>query len=336
MTDTESPFFGPLFIVGMPRSGTKLLREMIDNHPRVAALPIETEFLPYWVKQWDRYGDLSRRSQFSRFGASCQKFPFFIYLAERGTQIDTGAWFDRCHDFSPAGVFEGLARTALGISRQDSTIWADKSPSYLTHIGLLDRLFPEARVIHIVRDVRDYCLSINKAWGKNMIRAAQRWSDDVSFAHSTGSTLGPRFLELRYEELLEHTVEAMRRVCAFLSIPYQDDLISLTRPTENLGDTKGVSGIVRSNVNKFRSEMKPATRTRIERISGEMLLSAGYQCEISDEFTRNGRWRMRYYQLLDGINLIAATARERGLAGALRFIYKYYLISGNRQRPDDD
>ena len=64
---TKEHFKGPLFIVGIPRSGTKLLRGLLDEHPMIGIPPIEIEFLPYWEKRWRDFGDLSDPYMFSKF-----------------------------------------------------------------------------------------------------------------------------------------------------------------------------------------------------------------------------------------------------------------------------
>ena len=60
-------FNGPVFIVGMPRSGTKLFRELLNNHSKLAFPPNESEILPYWSKNWHVYGDLTKFENFKRF-----------------------------------------------------------------------------------------------------------------------------------------------------------------------------------------------------------------------------------------------------------------------------
>src|SRR3712207_7075395 len=105
--------------------------------------------------------------------------------------------------FGPAEVFEALVRHDVGAPRGSDLIWGDKSPMYTEHIGLLAELYPQARFIHIVRDARDCCLSAHNAWRKNMVRWAQRWAEGVTKARADGRRIPDRYLEIRYEDLLE-------------------------------------------------------------------------------------------------------------------------------------
>jgi hypothetical protein len=324
---------GPLFIVGMPRSGTKLLRGIINGHPCVSIPEIETEFLPYWVKKWETFGDISDEHQFQQFYRSCQGLPFFVYLKDANKHIDVKSWYKQCRNFGPAGVFEALVRTYLGLTDDDAVIWGDKSPSYLTHLQLLKQLYPQARFIHIIRDVRDHCLSINKAWGKNVLRAAQRWSDDVAVSRTIGSTFGDNYLEIRYEDLLDDTAEIVGQVCHHLGISYHDELLDFPGSTENLGGAKGKRGIVGDNIGKYKIAFDSRTIMKIEIIAGKTLTASGYDCDYSDEPIRLGPLRLRYFQILDGVNLFIFSAKERGFIAALRFVIRYFAVSGNRQNP---
>ena len=331
MAELSPPFRGPLFVVGMPRCGTKLLRAILNAHPSISIIGFETEFLPYWVINWERFGDLGDRHQFKKFYQSCLTLPFFVYLKDEGLVVDAEMWYEMCDDYSPSGVFEALARVHLGLSPSTNIIWGDKSPSYLTHIALLKRLYPEARFIHIIRDVRDYCLSINRAWGKNMIRAAQRWSDDVACAQSVGSRLGLDYLELKYETLVRSPESTVRNIFDFLAIPFIGDVLNLSRPTENLGDAKGVHGIVEDNTGKYEEAMDSKLLETIESIACETMSSAGYRCDSAVNSVRVSPIRMRLYQLRDGLNLLRFSANERGRRGAFCFVYRYFATSGNRR-----
>ena len=63
-------FTGPIFIVGMPRSGTKLLREILNNHSLIAIPDNESHFIPYLYDRLDKYGDLKNLNNFKHFSDS--------------------------------------------------------------------------------------------------------------------------------------------------------------------------------------------------------------------------------------------------------------------------
>lgn len=324
---------GPLFLVGMPRSGTKLLRGLLTSHSKIGISKVETEFLPYLVRQWPRYGDLSSPENFHSFYSEITKLPYFIYVQYRGTIIPEEVWYEWCRgDFSAASVFEALIRHKVSMPYGVEGIWGDKSPSYIGHLPLLRQLYPNARFIHIVRDVRDYCLSIQKAWGKSPIRAAQRWVDGIEKVREDVEPFPSQYLEVKYEDLLKKPDEIVRNCCVFLGLDYEEDMLEKAHLnlTENKGDAKGYTTIKGDNTEKYKVKMSQGLQRRIEKISNVTLHSCGYESTYTGQAVRVSDFMMRMYQMLDGINLFLMRFKVRGFLSALDFEMRYFWVSGNR------
>jgi hypothetical protein len=308
-------FSGPLFLVGMPRSGTKLLGTLLNRNPRIRICTLETDFLPYWIDRWAEYGDLSDRETFARFVGETANVPFFINLDYYDRRVDEESWYNACPDYTASGVFEALLRLESGATA-DTDIWGDKSPSYTRHVSLLLEHFPSARIVHLVRDVRDYCLSINNAWGKNMIRAAQRWTDDVSGARAAGRVRPDVYLEVRYEDLLADPGGVMERICDFLDIEFLPEMTRLKKPAEQVGDATEAK-IKKDNVQKYIDRMDPGTRRTIESVAGHVLKDMGYPLDADVRRKRIGGLRMLMYQISDAFGLFRSSVKERGLLRAV-------------------
>lgn len=323
-------FRGPLFLVGMPRSGTKLLRTMLNRSPAVGIPAVETEFFPYWISRWKSWGDLSDRRGFAAFYEEVTRLPYFVYQAERASVIPLEDWYAASAPFTPAAVFEALIRRDAEAPRSGARIWGDKSPSYIHHLPLLRAHFPEARFLHIVRDARDHAMSMKKAWNKHPLRAAQRWVDGVETARRDAAAMPDRYLELRYEDLLQRPEPLLRRCCALLEIPFDPAMADPGQVTENLGDAAGLSGLKRDNAEKWRSQMPERLRLRIERIAGPTLRSLGYPTEHVGPAERISPAALRLYQARDAVGLVRAELAQRGLLGALRFRVDTWRVSGNR------
>ncbi len=326
----HSNFYGPLFIVGMPRSGTKLLRSILNKHSRICIPEIETEFLFYWINKINKFGDLNEFSNFKKFYEWTIRLPYFIYRKERCELIDVNDWYASCGTFNVQDIFKALICTDECIEKDQ--IWGDKSPSYLTHVFDLKKLYEEAKFIHIVRDVRDYCLSINYAFGKNMYRAAQRWADDITTSMEQGQDLKKSYIQMRYEDLITQPEENIRRICTFLDIKYEADMIQLSASTENIGSAKNTRGILKTNKKKYVEQMSPSIRRRIETIAGGVLKKLGYEGCLVDESRRLPKWMMTIYFLLDGFNIIALAKDRRNIFSKIIFYVRYVVCSGNRQR----
>lgn len=317
---------GPVFIVGMPRSGTKLLRSLVSQHSKVAIAEYETEFYPYWVKNWSMFGDLSDKEIFEKFYQDTIRLPYFKYAEADHKLIDQSRWMAFCKDYTPSGVFEALIRLDVGADRGSGIIWGDKSPSYILYLELLKKDFPQARVIHIVRDVRDYSISVNNAWGKNIFRAAQRWVDGVNAARTASKHFIDDYLEVKYEDLLDDPEKTLRHICEFLKIGFEPGMLTLSRAPEQVGDARGSTEVVRSNKNKYEEKLSKKAIEKIENISGKTLNESGYSVRNSSGNQRLSKPLMAYYQLLDGMNLLVKTVKRNGVAGALRYIYGALIV----------
>jgi hypothetical protein len=313
-------FTGPLFIVGAPRSGTKLLRDLVKQHPSIGIPDYETEFLPRLVQIQERFGDLSDSREFNRFYAWAVRFMYFKYMEAEGRLIPADAWYRGCESFGVQGVFEALCRHDAGVPRGSAGVWGDKSPNYREHLPLIDELWPEARVVHIVRDVRDVSLSSHQAWGKHVLRNAQRWADEVGGCRVAGRALGERYLELRYEDLLEEPERWLTAVAEHVGQRFDPRMLQPDRPSENLGDTRGQLGIVAGNTYKWKSRMDEPTQRAIEGCCGGLLETLGYERRYPDQpQARFSRGQMLRWKLQDGASLFRFRVKDWGLVDAVKY-----------------
>ncbi len=320
-------FAGPLFLLGMPRSGTKLLRTLLNAHPAIHIAQVETHFIPYWHANWDSYDDLADLQSFRKFYDKALGLPYFTYTRDFQPVITCEDWYEGCKRYDLPGVFEALIRHDAGLPGQTAGIWGDKTPSYLTHMPLLKALFPAARFIHIVRDARDFCLSSNRAWGKHMLRSAQAWSDGISTAMQGARQLGDDYLLLRYEDLVQDPETTLRNTCSFLGVAFRESMLTLSAPAENLGDTRESSSIVAGNTTKYLGAMNPGTLRKIESITAGELRVLGYPVAYTGPIQRLSATRLWCYKLLDGVNLVRFEAGHRGLLNALKFRWRLFSTS---------
>lgn len=320
------PAEGPLFLVGMPRSGTKLLRGLLNEHSRIGIPLNETEFLPRWLSRWDDLGDLSDPAAFQRFFADVVGSVYFVNrLEEHGQRIDPMVWHAACRGYTAPAVFEALIRHDAAVP--EGGVWGDKSPGYLAHLPLLKAHFPQARFIHIVRDARDYCMSMKKAFGKSATRASQRWRDRIAEAREQARAFPEDYTEVRYEDLVADPGPELARLCGFLGLDFEPGMLELSRATENIGDARGQKRVVASNVEKWRTQMPDRRRQRIERIAGDVLAELGYPVTETQR-QRVGKPALLALQAYDGAQLIRKEAQKRGWAEAVRFRLRLFAETG--------
>ncbi len=318
-----SIYNGPIFLIGMPRSGTKLLRSLLNQHPQIAIPEIETEFLPGLLNDYSVNHKFSR-SEFSDLYCSIIKFPYFRYMSEHRNIITEKEWFSACNDYSLSDIFEALIRYSTNTVGKNEIIWGDKSPSYICHIGLLKEIYPSAKFIHIVRDVRDYVVSMSNAWGKNKLRAAQRWADSLDKAHADITYIKDDVIVVKYEELLDNHETILRKIIHFLELPFDERVLKLLSVSENLGDAKGYKEIISDNKNKYKSVLTTKKISSIERLAGHTMVNYGYSVGYTGSRRRLHPWELKYYQFLDAVNLVLFERKKRGLYGSIIFYWNYY------------
>lgn len=204
-----SPF--PM-VVGVPRSGTTLLRLMLDAHPQLA-IPPETGFL---------MGSLGATANPEAIARQICQFPeaapaWADYALQAHAFVDAAARLE-----AGAGVGDVLRLFyRLYAQRFGKPRSGDKTPGYL---GLMPRVvetLPEAHFIHIIRDGRDVALSWRNTWfapSQSIAVLVEEWARQINQARQAASALN--YLEIRYDQLLTNTADCLRRICAFIDLPY--------------------------------------------------------------------------------------------------------------------
>ncbi|MGB7051296.1 MAG: sulfotransferase [Acidimicrobiales bacterium] len=179
----------PAFIVGCPRSGTTLVKMMLDAHPNISCGP-ETLFMRH-------IADLERQH--------LQLTQFLISEEE---------WHAHLRDLF---LWLHVRRAAqLGKTR-----WVDKSPSYAVITDFLDTLFPNCQIVHVIRDPRDVIDSWRRRWGlRSAFRATRLWPLHVQRARQFGAAHPDRYFEIRYEKLVRSPEQVMRELVEWLEEPW--------------------------------------------------------------------------------------------------------------------
>jgi hypothetical protein len=180
--------------------------------------------------------------------------------------------------------------------------WGDKTPQYVLHMELIHQLLPEASFVHIIRDGRDVALSLKRVWfgPKTVGDAAVWWADAVRAGRDQGSRL-PRYLEIRFEDLVRDTETALRGVCQFLRLSWDSAMLDYhKRAAERMQETNrphwvpSISKTIHtaelaemfhlttktpqaSQVGRWKLEMTDNERRAFEAIAGDLLAALGYE-----------------------------------------------------------
>jgi hypothetical protein len=207
-------------IVGAPRSGTTLMRLMLDAHPNLA-IPPETGFL----------GQLAPLQS-----AGAGPAELIAFIAE--FPPDAPAWQDYGVD-RDALLTELCAMPAFTVgdgvrafyrayaARHGKARWGDKTPAHALVIPELVAVLPEARIIHVIRDGRDVAASLRQRWfspGHDIGIQAEFWGWHVRAARHDGPAHAP-YLEVRFEDLVREPRRTLEEVCAFVHLPFDEQML---------------------------------------------------------------------------------------------------------------
>ncbi len=259
---------GPLFILGKPRSGTKLLARLLGQHPDIALSISETLFIPYFLKNPSLIENLEDKSVFDNFYSIVSRGAYFHRLRKHKTVLTSDKWYNICDEHSFYGVIAALLRHYSGKLHKKNSIPGDKSNNYVKNVPELKKQFPNAKFIHIVRDVRDASLSSHKAWKTNFKRYAQRWTtDSLKCSSDLGKLKDNDYIETRYEDLLSDPKTVIKDCLSILELEFFDKIIEMQQPSEKIGDAKGSKKIVSTNLNKYKNALNARQIEDIEKIA---------------------------------------------------------------------
>ncbi|HEX2388720.1 MAG TPA: sulfotransferase [Solirubrobacterales bacterium] len=283
------------FVVGVNRSGTTLLRMMLDAHPQLT-IPPETHFIPEVIRRANHENtrrrlirSITKHPRWGDFGLDEAKF------RARAKQVRplTASGAIRC-------FYE------LYAEQQGKPRWGDKTPRYMRAMPRIARALPEARFIHLIRDGRDVALSQRErvigGEDTSMAAMAERWQRRIVAAREGADEIKSGvYLEIRYEDLVSDTEGTLRRICEFVELEFDPEMLDYHRRAEqrlaemNRDLDNADNGIVRTANNRlaahaltteppttnrcgrWRSEMTPAELTEFEGVAGQLLAELGYE-----------------------------------------------------------
>ncbi len=280
MSENSQDQNGPIFIVGVGRSGTTLIRLMLHSHPRIA-IPYESHFITKYAADLHHYGDLAK-------GENLRNLVQDVLAEDLLTQWD--------HEFDLDRIVNGVEEPNINAviraiysdycNAKGKTRWGDKS-DYLSHMNVINDIFPNSQFIHCIRDGRDVANSVMKLpWGPNdLIQAAEWWSYSVRLGRAMGSMLpAKRYLEVRYEDLVQNTAAELRRICEFLGEDYSDSMLdyykssSAAIPSGRKGQHQNVGSPPKaSRVCAWKKEMSSVDVAIFDRYAAAQLAAVGYE-----------------------------------------------------------
>lgn len=281
----------PFFIVGCGRSGTTLLREMLNAHPNLGTPP-ECPFLIAYLKD----AGLSPK----KAAAWLANEPFI-----RDWKMNISAKdFAECENVTE--VVDRLHK--LYLQNTHGERWGQKTPKFVRHLPLLKERFPAAQVIHVIRDGRSVAASYMRAtWGPtNAYSAARYWKWNVLCGLRFSRHFPDQCLTIRYESLVEDPEGTLRDVLAFLNEPFDERVLQYEKHTDAILPSVTVKQfdmlgkpVSRDRINAWKKTLTPQDIYDFESVAGNLLNKLGYELEL-DKPSRLSSWSRRSRRLNDG------------------------------------
>lgn len=267
----------PIFIVGVPRSGTTLLRMILDSHPVVMCGPEAP-----WIagRGWDHPSNFRQLAEFMAYDE---------WGAVKGfSELDE----DDVYRAMGTAIHELLQAATR---REGKQRWADKTPENIVAVPTIRRMFPSARFVHVLRDGRDVALSTQRGeWAKivyerrkvrnTYANALRRWARWVDTFHKHVRVLDVAWTEVRYEQLVQQPEATICNLLDFLDLKWSDAVLQPYAAEHDIIDPEGEGvqsffdrrTIDTSAVFRWKEELSWFRRMQTKRIAEAMLQDMGY------------------------------------------------------------
>ncbi len=285
----------PIFVVGCPRSGTTLMQLMLHAHPRIA-IPPETRFLLRSYDERSLFGDLNDPAERRKLGEWLTRGNNFGDLGlDRAETIEDIVAAGPSLGSASAAIFQAYAR------KHGKPRWGDKRPAYLLSLDVVRWMFPDAQIVHIIRDGRDCVASMKEAdWYRGHIdKGISAWVRGMAAAERAARDLpSDQFYELHYEDLVAEPEKELRKLCDFLGEEFAPEMTEPAKVAEFAVPERKVwhklthGEVTTSRIGTWRDRLSPEEIGLSERIMGRQLRRRGY--EVTGEYPVTVARQLRY------------------------------------------
>lgn len=306
----DAPRF--VFVVGFARSGTTLLATLLDRHSCIAATP-ETHFfnvvIPANARLNTRY---DAKKSIAHFLANERVADLSLTVDDFSVLLQQ----DKC-------TWRDIYSHALALygERRGAKIVVEKTPGHMTKIDTILDWYPDAKIIHIVRDGRDSVLSLMRVdWAHdNLRRHSANWRWETKRMRRFREVSPNNIYELNYESLLGEPEACLRRVCEFIGVDFEASQLDATTegnaiPAWESGwKLKAAETIDPSRIQAWRKTATDFQRYTMNSIMGPALREYGYQDSGASDYGRPALIRAKNY-LLNTVFLVLQHPRVKALA----------------------
>lgn len=213
----------PIFVGGCARSGTTLLGAMLGAHSECLCVP-ESQFMIELLRSYNWNKDQVNMPYILSTIKNHWRFRVLWGLVIEPASVS----YEELIPSYP-GLVEWLVKMyGKKVGKSNPRFWIDHTPLNIRYAATLSELFPEAKMIHLVRDGRGVASSVIPLdWGPNTVtKAAHWWVEHVAYGLAVESSLEEnQIMRVRYEDMISNPEATLRELCSYLEIDYQPEII---------------------------------------------------------------------------------------------------------------
>jgi len=275
-----------IFMIGTQRSGSNLLRLMLNQLPSIAA-PHPPHILMRMMPLVEAgvYGDIRDPMEFRSLVNDVCELVELNPIPWTNVVLDRNVIVKRCRAPNLMGVTEAVYdQMAEDWGAED---WCCKSLANIHYLPEIEAHFNDPKYIYLYRDGRDVALSFKKAvvGEKHVYHIAREWARTQRLALALAPNVpAARFFKVAYEKILEAPEKVMRELCRFLDKEYDPAMLEFFESGEarRAASSSELWGnvarpLMRSNFGKFLTQLSPDEVKIIESVAGDVLDKLGYQ-----------------------------------------------------------
>ena len=300
-----------IFIVGVSRSGTTLMRRILDKHSRIG-IATENHYLGhllawegarhYFRRVGDLHddaavgdlveliysGELQRRSRLRELS------PYWRWLTDKVPRDDIEAYL-LASDRSERGIFEAFLR--IYADRRGKAVIGEKTPAHLAYVETLLEWFPDGRVVHCMRDPRGIYVSELRRRREHAVAFPYRqlalvppllerfvllqvvwaWAGAVHRHRALRRRNPERYGMVRFEDLVAEPTETLAELCTFLGVTPEQRM--LEQKVTSKGARVGSVGFDAGASDRWREHIGAGAKSANEKLLGRRLVEMGYEAE---------------------------------------------------------
>jgi hypothetical protein len=277
-----------VFMIGTQRSGSNLLRLMLDQSKHICA-PHPPHLLKLFLPLLGQYGDLSKIENFRVLANDVCEF-VAANPVEWQSLPNADDLIAQCPNHSLVELANAVyAQAAM---HKKAAVWVCKSLANVEFIPQIEAAVPTAKYIYLYRDGRDVAVSFTKAivGEKHWYNIAKQWHGDQQLAiHAAKTIPESRFFQLCYEDLIQNPEAKLAELCQFLGVAYQANMLDYFESKESQRTAEAgemwanvVKPVLANNQQKFRREAQASDVHIFERVAHQSLETLGYPLTESD------------------------------------------------------